>query len=147
MTATAGFWVHEKTCAATVEGIGPTARLTISGTVHERSLKRLFQESHRLLKPPPIYWGLQVDFSTALLLLDDQALANVLLRPNPMGQWCPTAIVAGHQFHRFGLYADLCSSPRHARVTRVFLTDGHLCQQWLTERQWVHEQMLDAGLD
>jgi hypothetical protein len=88
-----------------------------------------------------------VDFTTALLLLDDQALAQALLRPNPLGQWCPIAIVAGHQTHRFAAYSDLCSSPRHARVSRVFLTAGEQCQRWLAERQWVHEQMQDAGLD
>lgn len=145
MTATAGFWVHEKTCNATVEPMGDTVFVSFSGTINAHSLRRLMTESQRLMKPPPVYWGVLLDFSGSMLVMDDQTLGKTLVSFNYLGPWCPVAVAAGHQLSRFDYFSDLCASPAVARPARVFLARSDQSHLWLAERQQGYERMQGEG--
>lgn len=147
MTATAGFWVHERTCNATVEAVGDTVFVSFTGTINATSLKRLMAESQRLMKPPPMCWGVLLDFTGSMLVMDDQTLGQILASTSYLGPWCPVAVVAGHQLSRFDYFSDLCATPNVARAARVFLVRGHQSQKWLAERQQGYERMRGEGWD
>ena len=117
---------------------GATVVVNFSGLVAGNCLENLPYQALTQTDPPTRF-GVLLDFTSCILLIDDAALAALLTSHQYLGFACPVAVVASSQYLRFEQFEHAIAGT--GRFGRVFLTQA-AARPWLAEKQYLHRSLL-----